>query len=40
MAIDIIAAIITVLVFAVVYLSALCKDIRHCRNLRSPVERK
>ena len=40
MAIDIIAAIITVSVLAVVYVSACCADIRHCRSLRSPVERK
>jgi hypothetical protein len=40
MAIDIIAAIITVSVLAVVYLSSLCKDIRHCRKLRLPMERK
>ena len=40
MTIDIIAAIFTVLVLAVVYVSAFCTDIRHCRSLRSPVERK
>jgi hypothetical protein len=40
MAIDIIAAIIAVSVLAVVYVSAFCTDIRHCRSLRSPVERK
>jgi hypothetical protein len=40
MAIDIIAAIITVSVLAVVYVSAFCKDIRRCRNLRSPMECK
>jgi hypothetical protein len=40
MAIDIIAAIIAVSVLAVVYVSAFCMDIRHCRSLRSPVARK
>jgi hypothetical protein len=40
MAIDIIAAIIAVSVLAVVYVSAFCTDIRHCRSLRSPGERK
>jgi hypothetical protein len=40
MTIDIIAAIIAVSVLAVVYLSAFCKDIRHCRSLRSPLGRK
>jgi hypothetical protein len=40
MTIDIIAAIFTVLVLAVVYVSAFCTDIRHCRSLRSPVEHK
>jgi len=40
MTIDIIAAIITVSVLAVVYVSACCTDIRHCRSLRSPVEHK
>jgi hypothetical protein len=32
MTIDIIAAIIAVSVLAVVYLSAFCTDIRHCRS--------
>jgi hypothetical protein len=40
MTIDIIAAIITVSVLAVVYVSACCTDIRHCRSLRSVVERR
>jgi hypothetical protein len=40
MTIDIIAAIITVSVLAVVYVLSFCADIRHCRSLRSPVERK
>ena len=40
MTIDIIAAIITVSVLAVVYVSAFCTDIRPSRSLRSPVERK
>jgi hypothetical protein len=40
MAIEIIAAIITVSVLAVIYVSAFCTDIRHCRSLRSRVELK
>jgi hypothetical protein len=40
MAIDIIAAILTVSVIAVVYVSSFCADMRHCRSLRSRVERK
>jgi hypothetical protein len=40
MAIDIIAAILTVSVITVVYVSSFCADMRHCRSLRSRVERK
>jgi hypothetical protein len=39
MTIDIIAATVSVLVLAIVYVSSCCADIRHCRSLRSTVER-